>query len=114
MHVQFLVSSPKKPQGEGLAAATRVNLDGNLTDPAARDTTISPSSIGCRRASKTCLGNSGNSSKNKTPRWANEISPGLGILPPPIKPMWLVMWRGLRKGRLGLIGGSLFNRLETE
>jgi hypothetical protein len=41
------------------------------------------SSIGWRMTSRTRLPNSGNSSRNKTPRCASEISPGLGIFPPP-------------------------------
>ena len=38
---------------------------------------------GCRSTSRVCLLNSGNSSQNKTPLWANEISPGMGFVPPP-------------------------------
>jgi hypothetical protein len=44
-----------------------------------------PLSSGSRRTSKTLRSNSGNSSKNKTPCIAIEISPGRGLLPPPTK-----------------------------
>jgi hypothetical protein len=44
-----------------------------------------PDSKGSRNASKAARGNSGSSSKNKTPWWAKEISPGLGGDPPPTK-----------------------------
>src|SRR5438105_3235769 len=43
-----------------------------------------PSSMGWRRDSSASLWNSGNSSKNKIPRWAKVISPGLGGFPPPM------------------------------
>jgi len=39
-------------------------------------TTIFLSSSGCLSTSKTCLGNSGNSSKNKIPLFARDISHG--------------------------------------
>lgn len=42
------------------------------------------SSSGCLRASRICFGNSAISSRNKTPLWASEISPGFGLAPPPI------------------------------
>src|SRR3990167_8216337 len=114
MQVHSLFSSPKKPHGQGFEAAIKVNLAGKRTEPAAREIVICPSSIGCLNASKTCLGNSANSSKNKTPRWASEISPGLGILPPPIKPIWLVVWCGLLNGRDWIIGVSESSKLATE
>jgi hypothetical protein len=44
-----------------------------------------PDSRGSRNASKADLGNSGNSSKNKTPWCAKDISPGRGGDPPPTK-----------------------------
>ena len=49
------------------------------------------SSKGCRITSKTLRLNSGNSSKNKTPLWAKEISPGCGLFPPPTKAMSLMV-----------------------
>src|SRR3989304_8831747 len=104
MHVHSLFSPPKNPHGQGLDAAIKANLAGKRVEPAAREIVICPSSIGWRNASKTCLGNSANSSKNKTPRWASEISPGLGTLPPPIKPIWLGVGWGLRNGRARVMG----------
>ena len=49
---------------------------------------------GCRITSSTVRLNSGNSSKNKTPLCANDISPGCGI-PPPTSATSLMgmMWR---------------------
>lgn len=43
-----------------------------------------PSSTGPLKTSKVLFLNSGSSSKNNTPKCAKLISPGLGILPPPI------------------------------
>ena len=41
-------------------------------------------SKGPLKTSNVCLLNSGSSSKNKIPKCAKLISPGLGIIPPPI------------------------------
>ena len=49
----------------------------------ARAIATSPVSIGWRRLSSACGWNSGNSSRNSTPWWASEISPGLAWMPPP-------------------------------
>ena len=57
-------------------------------------------SIGWRKTSKTDLENSGSSSRNKTPLWAREISPGFGILPPPISETADAVWWGDLKGGL--------------
>ena len=68
-----------------------------------------PSSRGCRRDSKALRENSGNSSKNSTPLWARLISPGLGVLPPPINPTLLMVWWGDLNGlsvTKGISGGS--------
>lgn len=62
----------------------RVNEAGKVRVPCTREMVIIPSSSGWRSVSSTCLGNSGNSSRNMTPLWASEISPGFGIRPPPI------------------------------
>ena len=62
-----------------------MKLAGYSTDLLALDITIFLSSMGCLNTSSASLLNSGNSSKNKTPLWAREISPGLGLLPPPAK-----------------------------
>ena len=80
------LGSPKKPQGQGLAAATSINRAGKLVEPAALEMLIMPSSKGCLNDSRVERGNSGSSSRNKTPQWAKDISPGCGLLPPPIKP----------------------------
>ena len=51
-----------------------------------------PLSSGSRKASSACLGNSGNSSKNKTPWCASDTSPGRGGDPPPTKATALAEW----------------------
>ena len=56
---------------------------GALSWRAARAMWIRPDSSGSRRVSSTLRSNSGNSSRNTTPWWASEISPGRGGLPPP-------------------------------
>ena len=45
-----------------------------------------PSSSGWRMTSSVSRRNSGSSSRNSTPRWASEISPGRGVEPPPVRP----------------------------
>src|SRR3989344_3388109 len=86
VHWHAFLGCPKNPQGQGLEAERRRNRAGNVTLPRARVTVTTPSSKGCRNASRTERGNSGNSSKNKTPRWASEISPGTNVGPPPTSP----------------------------
>jgi hypothetical protein len=49
----------------------------------ARAITVSPASSGWRRESSTCGVNSGNSSRNRTPLWASDTSPGRARMPPP-------------------------------
>ena len=78
--------SPRKPQGQGFIAPTSINFAGYFIEFLALEITISPSSRGCLKTSKTCLGNSTISSKNKTPLCASVISPGFGLEPPPIIP----------------------------
>jgi hypothetical protein len=46
---------------------TIINFAGNVKEPFALDMEIFPSSMGCLKTSSTLLGNSGISSKNKTP-----------------------------------------------
>lgn len=75
-----------------------MNFDGKVTLPSALEIVTNPSSNGCLNASNTERWNSGNSSMNKTPLCANEISPGLGTLLPPISPTCDVVWCGLRNG----------------
>ena len=60
---------------------------------------IFPSSIGWRSTSIATRENSGNSSRKSTPLWASDISPGLGIAPPPERPAGETVWCGERKGR---------------
>ena len=58
-----------------------------------------PVSKGSRSASNALRANSGNSSKNKTPWCAKEISPGRGGEPPPTKATALAVWCGDPVGR---------------
>ena len=58
-----------------------------------------PLSSGSRKASKALRLNSGNSSKNNTPWWARDISPGRGGEPPPTKATEVAVWCGLRTER---------------
>ena len=92
--------SLKYPQGQGFMAATSMKRAGKLSDMAARAMVTVPSSSGCRITSKTLRGNSGNSSRNSTPLWASDTSPGRGIMPPPISPASEMVWCGERKGRV--------------
>src|SRR4029077_4139741 len=54
---------------------------------------------GCRSESSACAWNSGNSSRNSTPWWASEISPGRACKPPPTSAGMLAEWCGARNGR---------------
>jgi len=58
----------------------------------AREIVTTPSSSGWRSTSSVRRLNSGNSSRNKTPLWLSEISPGVGVLPPPTSPASLIVW----------------------
>src|SRR5690554_1523781 len=91
--------SLKYPPGLGFILATNIKLDGYVTVNFAREIVTSRSSNGCRITSKTPRLNSGSSSKNKTPLWANEISPGCGYCPPPTRATSEIVWCGLLKGR---------------
>src|SRR3989339_1278928 len=77
--VQGFSESPYQPQGQGFMAAINWKLAEKVSEPLARLMVTTLSSIGWRITSRTRVPNSGNSSKNKTPRCAREISPGLGI-----------------------------------
>src|SRR5213592_2597486 len=70
---------------------TSINSEGKVTLPAARDTVTFPSSSGCRITSNADLLNSGSSSRKRTPLWATLTSPGFGNVPPPSKPMSLMV-----------------------
>ena len=50
------------------------------------------SSRGPRKTSNVDLLNSVSSSRNNTPKCARLISPGFGILPPPIKDVSVIVW----------------------
>src|SRR3989344_2557654 len=84
LQMQALVLDPAFPQGQGFMAATNIKLDGKIAEPLAREIETMLSSSGWRSDSITLLSNSGNSSRNKTPRCASVTSPGLGKVPPPI------------------------------
>ena len=84
-HWQSRAGSVNFPQGQGFIAATSIKRAGKLIARWARATEIIPSSSGWRSASRTWRLNSGNSSRNKTPRWDNVISPGFGTAQPPTK-----------------------------
>ena len=76
-------------------ADIKIKSDGYFKLAWARDIFISRFSRGSLSASMVFLLNSGNSSKNKTPLWAREISPGLGMeCPPPISATSLAEWWG--------------------
>ena len=74
-----------KPQGQGFIAATRANAERAHQQCRARTTVTEPSSSGSRSASRTVrfLELREPSSRNSTPLCASEISPGLGMAPPP-------------------------------
>ena len=82
-HTHSSRGSPHPPQGHRFIVATRRKRAGRRppTDPGDRDDAVLS---GCRRASSTGRGNSGNSSSSSTPRWARLTSPGRGTVPPPI------------------------------
>ncbi len=79
-------SSSPRPQGQGLAAATRVNRLGRVCLPFALEMVTLPVSSGSLNASSAGRLNSQSSSRKSTPRWARVISPGRGGLPPPTSP----------------------------
>ena len=58
------------------------------------------SSRGWRITSSTERENSGNSSRNNTPLWARDISPGIGLAPPPTSATGDMVWWGERNGRV--------------
>ena len=63
-----------------------------------------PSSSGWRRTSSVRRLNSGSSSRKRTPLWLIDISPGVGVEPPPTSPASLIVWCGERKGRTAKSG----------
>ena len=67
---------------------------GNVVLDNAREIVTWPSSSGCRKTSSVRRLNSGSSSRNRTPLWEREISPGAGVEPPPTSPASLIVWCG--------------------
>jgi hypothetical protein len=77
---------------------------GNRVEDFARLIVTVPSSSGCLSTSSVRRLNSGSSSKKSTPLCANEISPGIGIDRPPMRPASEIVWCGARKGRVAKSG----------
>jgi site-specific DNA recombinase len=73
----------KATQAHGFIAATSCTRAGKATWALALATVTSPVSSGWRSESSTARWNSGNSSRNRTPRWARLTSPGRTRRPPP-------------------------------
>lgn len=65
----------------------------------ARATVTSPVSSGVLSESSACGLNSGSSSRNSTPLWASDTSPGLALIPPPVRAAMEAEWWGVRNGR---------------
>lgn len=84
---------------QGFMAASSWNRAGNRACLAARAIETLPVSSGSRKVSRTLRGYSGNSSRNSTPWCASEISPGLGLPPPPTNATADAVWWGARYGR---------------
>ena len=76
---------PRQPHRQGFMAHTSWNRAGRCSVPQERATVTVPSSRGWRMASSTSRWNSGSSSRNSTPLWAREISPGRSSGPPPVR-----------------------------
>ena len=98
---------PYQPQRQGFIAPTSMKRLGSVILPAARVMVTSPSSMGARSTSSTSRWNSGSSSKKSTPWCASEISPGLGVCPPPVIAEAESVWCGARNGRCSSIGCEL-------
>jgi hypothetical protein len=61
---------------------------------------VMPSSNGCRSPASPCRLHSGRASRQRTPCWASDPSPGMGTWPPPISPPSAMGWWGARHGRV--------------
>ena len=83
-------------KGKDSSAAISMKLAGKVVLDSAREIVTVPSSSGCRSTSSVRRLNSGNSSRNRTPLWLREISPGEGVEPPPTRPASLIVWCGER------------------
>jgi len=88
-------------------AAARIKSAGNSYLPLTLEITIFLLSKGSLKISMAYLGNSGSSSKNRTPPLASDNSPGTGYFPPPANAWMLLEWWGLRNGRFRIRGCSL-------
>jgi hypothetical protein len=76
----FLIRRYTELHAQGFMALKNWKFAGNVSDPEARLIVTILSSIGWRSTSSTRIPNSGNSSRNKTPRWP-QPSPGIQRLP---------------------------------
>ena len=83
-------------------AAIRMNDAGKLTVANERAMVTLASSSGWRNASSDERVNAGNSSRKRTPKWAKDTSPALGIVPPPTRAGVLAEWWGMRTGRVAI------------
>ena len=75
---------------------------------------MTPSSSGCRSDSIAGRVNCGSSSINSTPLCASEISPGRGVLPPPVNPAIEMEWCGDRNTRFFSSGTPLGRKPAAE
>ena len=92
-------SASPRPQGQGLAAASRRKRAGSVRREPPRQIATSPASRAVPSASRASRRNSGSSSRKRTPWWAIVASPGRVGVPPPSRPAALIVWWGARKGR---------------
>ena len=106
-HVHSFSSEPKNPHGHGFIDATNIKLQAYVILAFTLLIVTILSSNGPLNTSSVFLLNSGNSSKNNTPLWAKLISPGLGILPPPINELPEIVWWGALKGLVVIKATSL-------
>ena len=72
-------------------AGSTAGEQGYVTVPDALDMVTFLSSRGCLSISRVGLENSGSSSRNRIPLCASEISPGLGLVPPPDSPTLVIV-----------------------
>ena len=109
VHLQVLFLTVKWPHGQLFIAAINVNFAGNVCVELALFIFIYPSSSGCLKTSNTSLGNSVISSRKRTPLFANVISPGLMLFPPPTIAILEAVWWTSRNG-LWVMRGTSFGR----
>ena len=93
--------------------ATSIKLEGNSMENLAREMVTFRSSNGCRITSSVFCANSGNSSRNNTPRCASDTSPGLGMPPPPTNAAALAGWRILYCTPRAVASGAIGEMLEA-